>query len=1138
MPSSSEEEEEEEGYDGFSMEAFDAPPGRSPNRTLGSMRGTMSEVGTSGHTLGGSPPPPPKGSMRRGSIVQVGGRATALSQSAELAVTLRRLKAANETGDANVMQAALTAAGAAALMEGPEAQELQMLAMAMASRLAEDTGLAKTGQLRRSGEVRARVRRLWDLMVAETTAMRQQSGMMRPGETAQDVTLEAYRNMHMRVAKVLAMNDEFDEEEALKVADQDWAEDISRFSGTSHITVWLDEIRTKFKEASARAVAEHSFRELFRTFDADGNGELDGDEFREAVREKLKITEDIISAEEVEELFKAVDADGSGEIDSSEFVTWLFPPALARTPKGKKGGKKKSTAALVRTQSEAALKDRFRDASARMSQTVGWELIFKKYDDDESGELEIDEFTRAVREECQLSEDAVPDEEIEELFGVIDADQSGAIDSDELGDLLSADLGAGSMTFGPFYSSIFELASVWMPVERESSYVRFLEGLFDAITEAVNGHELDLDTGALPVFDDEDNLVPNFRLKALERCMSLVADDGNLNIDDLQSVNAQDILPENNPMSPAYIENKQAKGRERRKSLSATISNSSLTSPRARTGSNVELPTPSPQERELPALAEVEMVDEDEEEPEPEQQPPPPSPESDAGEDFTCVRSCDIRAEFDVDSAVVGKMDEGTTVKVIETRRNAAGVLQVRCAQGWIGVHDEMMIVCLERTDELEAKRRREAAAAAGRKKVTPRPPPRKLGLLNEMSSMMKSSDIEKFGEGGWRRLASPVSPRGEGSKSFADAKPVVDQRTNVASHWTYGAAPPQQLRPAAEKLAAPAGGVGGGGGGRPKELPAVRVHAVHSSAAGALSARGVAKGSVLSSDGGGTGRRKKSSKKRPSIQIDAIVGTGPLSGRGHLQHGGRVYARMPVPPPGSRLISPRTLGAAGFRFAPSKTSAAGVGAATFEEEFQQRSSTSGSRAQTAAAAATAGSSGSQRGGLSSGGSWMSPFERIGGRMVPPVAPMAAIPNRPHTGHCIQPHAMAGSGGGGLGAPDAMRPVLLRPAVVPVDGGAARELLGYGENPLYLHMLPGETLGTPRSSRGSRSHGATSLRAPLVSPGKPHRGVPHNQFDLPTIDLADAANVGKELPALAEPKAGSWGRLPPGETPLQGVATR
>ena len=42
-----------------------------------------------------------------------------------------------------------------------------------------------------------------------------------------------------------------------------------------------------------------------------------------------------------------------------------------------------------------------------VSQAIGWELIFEKYDDDQSGELELDEFTRAVREECQLTEEAV-----------------------------------------------------------------------------------------------------------------------------------------------------------------------------------------------------------------------------------------------------------------------------------------------------------------------------------------------------------------------------------------------------------------------------------------------------------------------------------------------------------------------------------------------------------------------------------------------------------------------------------------------------------------------------------------------------------------------------------------------------------
>ena len=43
-------------------------------------------------------------------------------------------------------------------------------------------------------------------------------------------------------------------------------------------------------------------------------------------------------------------------------------------------------------------------------------------DDDGSGELEIEEFTEAVREECGLSDAAVSEQDISELFGVIDAD--------------------------------------------------------------------------------------------------------------------------------------------------------------------------------------------------------------------------------------------------------------------------------------------------------------------------------------------------------------------------------------------------------------------------------------------------------------------------------------------------------------------------------------------------------------------------------------------------------------------------------------------------------------------------------------------------------------------------------------------
>ena len=1016
--SSEEEQEEEEEGDVFNLETL-------PAVSLASMRGSVSEIGTTAT----SSQVMSRGSARRGSVVQVGGRSTALSESAELAVTLRRLKAANATGDANIMQAALTAAGAAAHMQGPEAAELQMLAMATASRLAEDKALVTSGQLRRSGEVRARVRRLWDLMVAETMLMRKQTGMEQPEDDEQDVTLEAYRNMHMRIAKILAFQGEFDEEEALKLADTDWAEDISRFSGTSHITVWLDEIRTKFKEASARAVAEHSFRQLFQTFDADGSGELDRMEFRRAVRDTLQISESTISEKELDTLFDAVDADGSGEVDSTEFVTWLFPAKLAKTPRGQKDNRNRRTRQeghskggrrLVSTISEDALKQRFREASERMSQAVGWDLIFKKYDDDNSGELELDEFTRAVREECQLSEDAVPDSEIEELFGVIDSDQSGAIDSDELGELLDVNLGAGSMTFGPFYSSIFELVSVWVPDERESPYVRFLDHVFKAITVPVNGHELDLDTDGIPVFDDDNQLVPNFRLKQLEQCLSLVDDDGNLNIDDLETVNAQDILPENNPMSPAYIENKQAKNRERKQSLSATVSNSSLGSPKYRTGSNPELPRPSPREESLPVLAETETTGE---EPEPEPEP----------------------------------------------------------------------------ADDVVAKWRADPAPIRPRKHFQARPPPPKLTMSD---FMVDDSNSEKFGEGGWRRLAaSPAaSPAGNAAGTKVKSR-YGDPRANVASHWTYGAAPPD-LRYGLATAAPAAVGKGtqvGFDGGR-KRLDGLQPTKPPDG--------NVSPPSVVAGKG-----KAQRTRPRPSVQVDAIIGTGPLSGRG-LWSSGSTSARMPPSPPGtagSRLATPRVLGAAGFRFAPPPRRTAGSGS---PENSLHSVSTRAVRAHIA-------------GRPLMEESWTSPFERIGGRIVPPMGPLAGIPNRPHTGHCtVQPHSVA--------AAAEVSNVLMRPAAVPADGSTAREALGYGEGPLYLHLIPGAAPGTPRSSRGLRKSAAgIALRTPLCGPGKPHRGIAHIQLDLPAVDMMSVVDTGPG-PTRSGCDQGreSWGRLPHGRAAL------
>ena len=225
-----------------------------------------------------------------------------------------------------------------------------------------------------------------------------------------------------------------------------------------------------------------------------------------------------------------------------------------------------------------------------------------------------------------------------------------------------------------------------------------------------------------------------------------------------------------------------------------------------------------------------------------------------------------------------------------------------------------------------------------------------------------------------------------------------------------------------------------------------------------------------------------KAKNARPVVQIDAIVGTGPHSGRGLLRQSGGGMGS-------ARLISPRTPGAAGFRFATSKRG-------LLENEFDVNSFNK-------VASRTA-----------AGGSWKSPFERIGGRMAPDTT---MAPNRPHTGHTITRRA----------PPMA---TLLRPAAVPVEVGTARAVFpGCGSDPLYLHLMPGEKLSTPRSSRrhgrgglaggpaSTRHHGASLA----TTPGRAHR--------VPGLDLPTLAVDERKLPALSVPKPAAWGRLPPGE---------
>jgi len=133
------------------------------------------------------------------------------------------------------------------------------------------------------------------------------------------------------------------------------------------VAAWFSKFKTAEKE--------------FIATDADGNGQLDVEEFKTLMK-KLGVGDD----SEAKKLFKEIDTDGNGNIDLKEFVFWH------------------STSPLV----EAKQK-------------------FEEHDTDENGELDKEEFVKLLPNLKMKIEKSEP----EKLFTDIDTDHKGNIDVSE-----------------------------------------------------------------------------------------------------------------------------------------------------------------------------------------------------------------------------------------------------------------------------------------------------------------------------------------------------------------------------------------------------------------------------------------------------------------------------------------------------------------------------------------------------------------------------------------------------------------------------------------------------------------------------------------------------------------------------------
>jgi hypothetical protein len=220
----------------------------------------------------------------RGKELQIGNLPgmRSLSTAAEVEATAKRLRHAAKSNDVSVLRTALESAGDIydtlswdISLGSEKSKEIWDLTALIRTRLDTDPQLLHFAELRRSESVRTKVRRLWDLMVAESQLAAEGSG-----EVVTEVTRDGYRRFHARVAKALTQTERFSPEMVELTADMDWADDISRYSGSSHLTIWLSMVREAFKVGAGEAVAEHGFTALFARYDEDNSGDLSFEEFR------------------------------------------------------------------------------------------------------------------------------------------------------------------------------------------------------------------------------------------------------------------------------------------------------------------------------------------------------------------------------------------------------------------------------------------------------------------------------------------------------------------------------------------------------------------------------------------------------------------------------------------------------------------------------------------------------------------------------------------------------------------------------------------------------------------------------------------------------------------------------------------
>jgi len=186
------------------------------------------------------------------------------------------------------------------------------------------------------------------------------------------------------------------------------------------------EIRNKLSlKSSGKQSEEAILIKSFKYFDLDNSGECEKDEWLKALQ-KLGITG--FNDQKLLELFELYDLNKNGSIDYKEFVKALFSDEDEEESIEKKEVKNVDSN-VKNSLSDSKVMDKFRDRILERGGRgiLGLARQFKIFDDNNSGTLDLQELTKAVRD---FKVDLSPNE-IKILFNILDVDQSGEVQYDE-----------------------------------------------------------------------------------------------------------------------------------------------------------------------------------------------------------------------------------------------------------------------------------------------------------------------------------------------------------------------------------------------------------------------------------------------------------------------------------------------------------------------------------------------------------------------------------------------------------------------------------------------------------------------------------------------------------------------------------